>query len=381
VATHVSELAAALSSLGWLVGVYADNTPPDHGATGMGWGDRYSPSPLNPGALASPDAIACARRVVAARASLQAAGQSLRSVLSATIGLRRAADALKPDIVHYHHAELRPLLGRLAGLNLPSVVTAHSLSSFRVPEARALQALARDNLGRAGAVLCVSADAAAELAREVPGLAPEVVPNGIDLETFIRTPQARPWSGTGPLVLYVGRVERDKGVPELARAMAAVRAGHPEATLALVGPAIDVDVAELVHEAGLPADAVIAPGPVAPDEVPAWLHAADVLVLPSRVREGQPRVIMEAMAARVPVVASDVGGVRGLLADGRLGTLVPPGDVSALETGIRSTVEEPDATDAAVEAAFDAVLAFDTTAVSRRVAEVYERVMAESRPS
>jgi len=377
VATHVSELAQALETLGWNVAVFADNTSPADAPVRAMWGDRYAPAPLRLRTLMSAGALRCTARVIAARTSLTGAGQNLRSVLSAVLGARRAARAHRPHVVHYHHAELRPLFGRLAGVNVPAVITAHSLSSFRDPEATALQGLARESLAAADAVLCVSADAARVLAEAVPGLEPEVVSNGIDLRAFTRPPETPPWSGPGPLVLYVGRIEHDKGVPDLVHAMVDIRARHPGATLALVGPQIDVDAAETAGQVGLSPEALVATGPVDPGDVPAWLHAADVLVLPSRVREGQPRVLIEAMAARTPIVAADVGGVRDLLGDGRYGRLVGAGDSSALAAAILSTLEHPIETAARVEAASSAVIAYDTVTVARQVAAVYDRVLAD----
>jgi glycosyltransferase involved in cell wall biosynthesis len=84
---------------------------------------------------------------------------------------------------------------------------------------------------------------------------------------------------------------------------------------------------------------VALPGFVA-DPYP-WINRAQLLALSSR-REGLGNVLVEAMALGVPVVATDCpGGVRGLLADGRLGPLVPVGDHRALATAIRSTLATP----------------------------------------
>lgn len=376
VATHVSDLARALADLGWKVAVYGDNMPPADDPVQASWGQLWPPARLRTSTLLSGTSVASAIRVAGAWRSFARSGHRFTSVLSNVLGIRRAAKAHRPDVYHYHHAELRPLFGRLAKVAGPSVITAHSLSAFRDPNAAAMQRLAAHNLAQADAVICVSDDAASALAGLVPGIKPYVVPNGIDVAAFATAPSAPPWQGSRPLVLYLGWLAEYKGVRDLAHAMRIVRSTHPGATLAFVGPVIDVTAEAAAEEAGLTCDAWTAPGAVGPEDVRAWLHEADVLVLPSRVREGQPRVLIEAMAAGTPIIATDVGGVRALLSDGAYGTLVPPGEQETLAEGIRVALEHTGETAQRSAAAKLAVQGYDTAAVSPQVAKVYELVLA-----
>ena len=145
----------------------------------------------------------------------------------------------------------------------------------------------------------------------------------------------------GARVLFVGRLDPVKGVPLLLDAFAQVLAAHPQAVLTIVGdggarPAAEAQAARL----GL-GDAVTFAGFRSQDEVAALLSNADMLVLPS-FAEGVPVVLMEAMASRIPVIASRVAGVPELVADGVSGYLIPPGDVATLAARILQLMTNPD---------------------------------------
>ncbi len=138
---------------------------------------------------------------------------------------------------------------------------------------------------------------------------------------------------TGDRLLFVGRLAAVKGLLVLLDALAAARTTRPDLRLTLVGDGPDRPMLEArVRAMGLDA-AVTFAGYKAQDEVAAALQAADALVLPS-FAEGVPVVLMEAMAAELPVVATQVGGVGELVTDGETGLLVPPGDCAALANAL-----------------------------------------------
>ena len=152
-----------------------------------------------------------------------------------------------------------------------------------------------------------------------------IVHCGVDLARYGN----RPRDAFGKRVLFVGRLDAVKGVPLLLQAFAAQRSAHPDARLTVVGDgparaALEAQAAAL----GI-AEATLFAGYRAQDEVAALLEEADMLVLPS-FAEGVPVVLMEAMASRIPVIASQVAGVPELVEDGVSGFVVPPGDVGAL---------------------------------------------------
>ena len=144
-----------------------------------------------------------------------------------------------------------------------------------------------------------------------------------------------------PRIAWAGRIVADKGLPDLFEAIAALRAEGIDATLDVIGDGPDRPALE-DRARRLELDGAIRwTGYVGSRELYlARLRAADLFVLPSRA-EGVPKVLVEAMAAGLPIVATTVGAVTGLLDAGRLGHIVPPGDVRALTDAIRRLQADP----------------------------------------
>jgi glycosyltransferase involved in cell wall biosynthesis len=150
---------------------------------------------------------------------------------------------------------------------------------------------------------------------------------------------AAPRTGYGQRVLFIGRLDAVKGVPVLLDAFAALRAAVPGARLTLVGDG--PDRAGLEAAAAALGEAVRFTGYLSQQAVAAELDAHDVLVLPS-FAEGVPVVLMEAMASRLPVIATRVGGVAELVEDGVSGFLVPPGDPESLTERLGRLLADPE---------------------------------------
>lgn len=157
---------------------------------------------------------------------------------------------------------------------------------------------------------------------------------------------ARPAPPAPPLIVYLGRLHPVKGADVLVEALPTVFAAVPEARCVIAGPAAapaEQDLAKRlrrrVEELAL-TEQIEFPGNL--DDPWPLLERASVLVLPSR-SEGSPNVVLEAMAAGVPVVAAAVGGVPELIEPGRTGTLVPPDDPGALAAAIVDALVDSDA--------------------------------------
>jgi glycosyltransferase involved in cell wall biosynthesis len=145
----------------------------------------------------------------------------------------------------------------------------------------------------------------------------------------------------GNHLLFVGRLAAVKGVPVLLEALVEARRDNPDLRLSLIGDG--PERAELQAEAqalGL-GDAVNFLGYRSQSEVADMLAKVDALVLPS-FAEGVPVVLMEAMAAGLPVVTTRIAGIPELVEDSVSGHLVPPGDVSALSDALRDVLADPD---------------------------------------
>lgn len=271
------------------------------------------------------------------------------SNLATAWGLRRLARRLQPDLIHLVTA--KPVL--LGALVLPrgdgpAVVNVlpglgrpfSSGGALAALERRLVRWGAHRALARPRALLITHqpADRQAILGGS-PALLPRsrVIPGwGIDVEGFRRArAEARP-----PLVVMVSRMLWSKGVDDFVQIAGRCRAAG-EARFALVGapdPGHPDRVPERQLEAWRAAGAVEWWG--ARDDIPEILAQASLLVLPSRYGEGVPQVLIEAAAAGLPVVATDLPGCRAAVEDGQNGRLAPPGDVAGLAQAVRSLLDD-----------------------------------------
>lgn len=133
------------------------------------------------------------------------------------------------------------------------------------------------------------------------------------------------------VILFLGRLNRDKGMPELAAAFADIAANHPDVMLVLVGAEEDVPFSHIQELCGKHSDRLrrvsYTPNPEH------YMAAADIFCLPSH-REGFGQVIIEAGASGVPTVASRIYGVTDAIEEGKTGLLFPAGDVAALKQAL-----------------------------------------------
>jgi teichuronic acid biosynthesis glycosyltransferase TuaC len=145
-------------------------------------------------------------------------------------------------------------------------------------------------------------------------------------------------SEDGPLIVFSGRLEPQKGLPELLAAFERVLLQRPDARLALLGAGV---MQQAVSEMRARLDgALIANGARPLSEVALWMSAADVITLPSHA-EGTPNVVLEALASARPVVATHVGGIPDCLADPESGILVPPHDEVTLANALLEALDRP----------------------------------------
>jgi alpha-maltose-1-phosphate synthase len=270
------------------------------------------------------------------------------------------ADAVAgADVVH-SHTWYANLAGHLASLRygIPHVMTMHSLEPLRPWKAEqlgggyALSSWAeRTAVTSAAAVIAVSAGMRADVLTAYPDIRPErihVIRSGID------TTQYAPDAGTGvlvehgidpgrPYVIFVGRVTRQKGLPVLLRAAAAL---DPRAQLVLCAgapdtPQLAAEVAGLVAELQESRSGVTwIPGMLSKASVIQLLSHAAAFACPS-VYEPLGIVNLEAMACGTAVVASRVGGIPEVVDDGVTGLLVPPDDPPALAEALNAVLRDP----------------------------------------
>jgi glycosyltransferase involved in cell wall biosynthesis len=271
---------------------------------------------------------------------------SPRADLAATFRLRSLLRACRPDVLHTHTSKAGAT-GRLAALAAgtarPRAVVhqfhGHVLAEyFSRRRERVFRLVERALAHSTHAIVAVSDEVREDLLRlhVAPPEKIRVVPYGFDLDRRVGVEAAARQStrdslgaANGTLVLgWAGRLTAIKRPLDLVRVVAAVDG----TMLVLAGDGeLRTDVERLAGELGV-SDRVRLLGYV--DDIASVYAASDVLLLVS-ANEGTPVVAIEALAAGVPVVATDAGGTRTVVDDGKTGLLAPVGDVPALAEHVR----------------------------------------------
>lgn len=315
-----------------------------------------------------------------------------------SVDLRMAANAGDVDVVH-SHTWYANLAGHLAGLlhDIPHVVTAHSLEPLRPWKAEQLGGgyavscwAERTGFLAADAVIAVSQGMRSDVLATYPEIDPKrvhVIHNGIDTSLYrpVSAPDVLVRHGVDPsrpYVLYVGRITRQKGLIHL---LAAAHRLVPGVQLVLAASAPDTP--EIANEVATEITALCAergPGEVIwlremlpRDEVIALLSHAAVFCCPSSY-EPLGIVNLEAMACQTAVVASDVGGIPEVVADGVTGLLVryhsddPVSYRQGLADAVNRLVAEPErAAEFGRAGRRRAVAEFGWDAVAQRTIDLY----------
>jgi glycosyltransferase involved in cell wall biosynthesis len=254
------------------------------------------------------------------------------------------------DLVDAHYAypdgAAASRLARVLGV--PFVLTVRGSDLEVLPKNPAQRAPIARTLREASAVIAVSRSLE-RLAIELgtPAERVHVVPNGVDTARFRPLDRAAAREGLGlptegRILLAVGRLDPIKGLDLLLEATAALRA-RPEgagASLHLVGDGPERKPIEAaIPRLGLGSAATLH-GTVAPEALPLWYAASDVVCLTSH-SEGCPNVVTEALACGRPVVAAAVGGVPDLVQDGENGFLIAERDPALVADGIARALATP----------------------------------------
>jgi len=285
------------------------------------------------------------------------------------------------DIVHIHEP-MTPVLP-LAVLRHSKAVNVATFHAYRESHAgyeygrRLLEPFFNHLDGR----IAVSPAARDLVARYFPGEY-VIIPNGIDVERFGH-PLIRPiehYMDGRPNILFVGRLEKRKGFEYLIKAFVRVKAAVPGVRLLVVGAFEKDDKAPYVQFArrhGLHEVRFI--GYVSADEIPRYYRTAHVFCAPSTGFESFGIVLLEAMAAGTPIVASDIPGYRSVLTHGREGLLVKPGDDVALADALIRLLRDPQERARMSAAGRATAQNYAWDKVTRQVLNYYEELLSRRR--
>lgn len=307
--------------------------------------------------------------------------RSVAPVSPSPLAARRTLRALRdfaPDVVHVHEPLVPVVSAAAAGFGpRPVVGTFHAWSTadrlYRVA-APAARRMAR----RLAARLAVS-PAAQTYAGEALGLPLgtfQVVPNGVDVATFAGAePLPELLDRERPLLLFVGRLEPRKGLDVAIRAFLRVRAAHPSVRLCVVGEGPERQRCQDMVPSSLRPD-VLFVGSVDEAQKARYHASADLFLAPNLGGESFGIVLLEAMAAGLPVVASNIPGFRGVVKDARQGRLVPAGDALAVAEAVGTLLANPRLREAMTTEGRRSAARYDWGVVGAEVEEVYRRVVA-----
>jgi glycosyltransferase involved in cell wall biosynthesis len=202
------------------------------------------------------------------------------------------------------------------------------------------------------------------------------VPRGVDIALFRpelrdRKALARFGLGGGPVLLYLGRLSREKNLPVLLEAHARVRAACPEAQLLLVG---DGPIAR-----SLGGEGVVRAGTLLGEELARVVASADVFVFPSET-ETFGNVVVEAQAAGLPVVVARGGAAHEQVLEGTTG-LVTDGRPEAFAAAVLELLEDPERRGRMGAAAHDFARRYDPDVAARGTFAIYREVLCNARSS
>ncbi|MFL5797825.1 MAG: glycosyltransferase family 4 protein [Actinomycetota bacterium] len=303
---------------------------------------------------------------------------------STVLRTRRAVAAFKPDLVHAHEP-LTPSVGMFATLaarhaGAPVVGTFHAFAeSSRLFDVAA--PIVRPVWNRLAVRVAVSAAAAGFVRSRMGGPGPGVgdgevlvVPNGLDVEAF-GSAEPAPGLPPGRRLLWVGRLDRQKGFGIALRAFESIVRTHPEALLVVAGEGGDRGLVDAVPR---PIRArVVMLGTVPHEELPPYHAAAELFLSPATGQESFGYVLVEAMAAGLPVVASDIPGYREVVRDGVDGLLVRPSDAEALAAAVRTVLDDLDLAGRLSEAGRARARDFSWETVADRLEALYGDATAQ----
>lgn len=302
------------------------------------------------------------------------------AMVRAGVGLSRGGigDGWQPDVVHAHDwLVAHPAIALAEYFDVPLVSTLHATEAGRHSGwlsgriNRQVHSVEWWLANESDALITCSASMRDEVTELYgPRLSTiSVIRNGIDITTWSyreRQPRAVPAQ-----LLYVGRLEYEKGVQDAIAALPKIRRSHPGTTLVVAGEGTQFEWLREQARLHRVSRSVTFVGNLDHTELLGWLHGADAIVLPSRY-EPFGIIALEAAAAGIPLVTSTAGGLGEAVVDGATGLSFQPGDIAGLVSAVRETLDDPAAAQERARAARERLTDdFDWGVVAEETVQVY----------
>ncbi len=319
-----------------------------------------------------PEYVESVGRAVPVRYNGSVARLNFGPVTAARVG--RWLERGQFDVVHIHEP-VTPSISVLAlwSAEGPVVATFHT-SNLRSRAMQAAYPLLRPSLEKINGRIAVSEDARRTVTTHLGGDA-VVIPNGVNVSRFADARPNPAWTGTeqAPTLAFLGRIDEPrKGLPVLAAAMPAVLARHPGARVLVAGPG-DVEAARERMDPQVAAATEFL-GMVSDEDKAALLSSVDAYVAPHTGGESFGIVLVEAMSAGAPVVASDLAAFVRVLDGGRCGAMFANEDPADLSRQLLRLLGDPTERQRLCVQGSRRAQVFDWSVVAEDVMAVYETV-------
>jgi phosphatidylinositol alpha-mannosyltransferase len=278
------------------------------------------------------------------------------------------------DVLHIHEPT-SPSLSLLAcWAATGAIVATFHTANLKSRAMSAAYPILEPALEKIGARVAVSEDARRTLVEHIGGDA-VLIPNGVFVDRFAAAEPREEWRGAGGTLGFIGRLDEErKGLPTLLAALTDVVAARPGVRLLVAGRGDEEEAVEdLTPEVRA---AVTFLGVVSEVDKARLLRTVDAYVAPNLGGESFGIVLVEAMAAGAPVVASDLDAFGRVLDGGRVGVLFPTGDTGGLATALLQLLDDAPRRAALSAAAADWVRRYDWATVGDELLAVYETVAA-----
>lgn len=293
--------------------------------------------------------------------------------------IKRLLDNEEFDVVHMHEP-LFPI-APLAALRFSKTLNVGTFHAYlrRSRGYRGFRPLLKRWIGNLHGRIAVSKPAAEFINRYYPGKY-TIIPNGIDLAHFSADAQPFERFMDGKLnLLFVGRMEKRKGLRFLLAAFARLKWEYPQLRLIVVGPGrLDAPSERILGERYV--DDVEIIGGVPYDDLPRYYRTADIFCSPATGGESFGIVLLEAMAAGAPVLASNIPGYASVIGDTGTGMLFEPSDEVSLANAIVRLMQQPELRARMAARGREHVQRFSWDRVASEILSYYEQLMDERAP-